>query len=111
MYTPRKSYSRTPGTAEEAVPAVRRADDARRRDLYRLWLARNCHFCNNYIPVVMMALLQTLAPSGLRQRDRAIASFGAVVRVPVARPYPRAQSARCLEARPNQNFQNFEAQV
>ena len=28
-------------------------EDPRRRDLYRLWLARNCNFVNNYIPIMM----------------------------------------------------------
>ena len=32
------------------------AEDPRRRDLFRLWLARNGHFMNNYVPVVLMNL-------------------------------------------------------
>ena len=30
-------------------------EDPRRRELYRLWLGRNCNFINNYIPVLMLA--------------------------------------------------------
>ena len=31
-----------------------------RRDLYRLWLGRNCHFLNSFAPVVMLALLANM---------------------------------------------------
>jgi hypothetical protein len=31
------------------------SEDPRRRELYRLWLARNCHFINNLVPVLTMA--------------------------------------------------------
>ena len=30
-------------------------EDPRRRELYRLWLGRNCSFINNYVPVMMLA--------------------------------------------------------
>jgi len=30
-------------------------EDPRGRELYRLWLGRNCNFINNYIPVLMLA--------------------------------------------------------
>ncbi len=36
------------------------AEDPRRRELYRLWLARNCHFINNYVPIVLLALLANM---------------------------------------------------
>jgi hypothetical protein len=31
------------------------SEDPRRRELYRVWLARNCHFVNNYMPVALLA--------------------------------------------------------
>ena len=43
---PRKLIS--PGAAEVA-------EDPRRRELFRLWMGRNCHFINNYVPVLMLA--------------------------------------------------------
>ena len=36
------------------------AEDPRRRDLYRLWLARNCNFLNNFAPIVSLALLSNM---------------------------------------------------
>ncbi len=45
---PRKCIE--PGTEEIA-------EDPRRRDLYRLWLARNCNYLNNFVPIVLLALL------------------------------------------------------
>ena len=48
---PRKCIS--PG--EEEI-----AEDPRRRELFRLWLARNCHFMNNYVPVVLMGMLSNM---------------------------------------------------
>ena len=36
------------------------SEDPRRRELYRLWVARNCHFINNYIPVVLLATLSNM---------------------------------------------------
>ena len=38
-----------PGTEEVA-------EDPRRRELYRLWLTRNCHFLNNYVPIILLAM-------------------------------------------------------
>ena len=32
-------------------------EDPRRRDLYRLWLARNCHCINNFAPLLLLATL------------------------------------------------------
>ena len=31
------------------------AEDPRRRELYRIWLARNCHFINNFAPLLLFA--------------------------------------------------------
>ena len=36
------------------------AEDPRRRDLNRLWLARNCHFINKFVPVVLLAALSNM---------------------------------------------------
>ena len=36
------------------------AEDPRRRDLYRLWLARNCNVLNIFVPVVSLALLSNM---------------------------------------------------
>jgi hypothetical protein len=36
------------------------SEDPRRRELYRLWLARNCHFINNLVPVLTMATQSNL---------------------------------------------------
>ena len=36
------------------------AEDPRRHDLYRLWMARNCHFLNNFVPLVILALLSNM---------------------------------------------------
>ena len=36
------------------------AEDPRRRELYRLWLTRNCHFINNYVPIVLLAMLSNM---------------------------------------------------
>ena len=36
------------------------AEDPRRKDLFRLWLARNCHAINNYVPVVIMIMRSNL---------------------------------------------------
>ena len=33
------------------------SEDPRRRDLFRLWLSRNCHFLNNFVPIVILAML------------------------------------------------------
>ena len=35
-------------------------EDPRRRELYRLWLGRNCHFINNFVPLVALALLSNM---------------------------------------------------
>ena len=36
------------------------SEDPRRRQLFRLWLARNCHFMNNFVPIVMLAMLSNM---------------------------------------------------
>ena len=36
------------------------AEDPLRRELYRLWLARNCAFMNNFVPVVSLATLANM---------------------------------------------------
>ena len=36
------------------------AEDPRRRDLYRLWLSRNCHFLNNHVPIVLLAMCSNM---------------------------------------------------
>ena len=36
------------------------AEDPRRHELYRLWLSRNCHFINNFVPVVLLAMLSNM---------------------------------------------------
>ena len=36
------------------------AEDPRRHDLYRLWMARNCHFLNNFVPLIILALLSNM---------------------------------------------------
>ena len=51
-----KLYPRKPASAgEEEV-----VEDPRRRELYRLWLARNCAFMNNFVPVVALAMLANM---------------------------------------------------
>ena len=36
------------------------SEDPRRRELYRLWMARNCHFMNNFVPIILMAMLSNM---------------------------------------------------
>lgn len=36
------------------------AEDPRRRDLYRLWLARNCNYLNNYVPIILLAMCSNM---------------------------------------------------
>ena len=35
-------------------------EDPRRRELYRLWLGRNCNFINNFIPIISLATLANM---------------------------------------------------
>ena len=48
------------------------AEDPRRRDLYRLWLARNCHFLNNFVPLVCLALLSNMDSQATLSKDAVI---------------------------------------
>ena len=48
------------------------AEDPRRRDLYRLWLARNCHFLNNFIPIVLLAMLSNMDFQATLTKDAVI---------------------------------------
>ena len=51
-----KLYPRKPvPVGEEEV-----VEDPRRRELYRLWLARNCAFFNNFVPVIALAMLANM---------------------------------------------------
>ena len=36
------------------------AEDPRRRELFWLWLARNCRFINNFVPAVLLASLSNM---------------------------------------------------
>jgi hypothetical protein len=60
---PRKCIA--PGTEEIA-------EDPRRRDLFRLWLARNCHFMNNYVPIVLMSMLSNMDFQATLTKDAVI---------------------------------------
>jgi hypothetical protein len=48
------------------------AEDPRRRDIFRLWLARNCHFMNNYVPVVLMSMLSKMDFQATLTKDAVI---------------------------------------
>ena len=48
------------------------AEDPGRRDLYRLWMARNCHFLNNYVPVVMLATMSNMDVQATLSKDAVI---------------------------------------
>ena len=48
------------------------AEDPRRRDLYRLWMARNCHFLNNFVPLVTLALLSNMDFQATLSKDAVI---------------------------------------
>ncbi len=48
------------------------AEDPRRRDLYRVWLARNCHFLSNFIPIVLLATLSNMDFQATLAKDAAI---------------------------------------
>ena len=47
-------------------------EDPRRRDLYRLWMGRNCHFLNNFIPVVLLAMLSNMDVQATLSKDAVI---------------------------------------
>ena len=48
------------------------AEDPRRHDLYRLWMARNCHFLNSFVPLVMLALLSNMDFQATLYKDAVI---------------------------------------
>ena len=48
------------------------AEDPRRRELFRLWLARNCNFINNYAPLVIFALLSNMDFQATLTKDAVI---------------------------------------
>ena len=48
------------------------AEDPRRRDLYRLWMARNCNFLNNFVPLIMLAMLSNMDFQATLSKDAAI---------------------------------------
>ena len=48
------------------------AEDPRRRDLYRLWMARNCNFLNNFVPLIMLAMLSNMDFQATLSKDAVI---------------------------------------
>ena len=48
------------------------SEDPRRRDLFRLWLARNCKFLNNFVPIVMLAMLSNCDFQATMTKDAVI---------------------------------------
>ena len=48
------------------------AEDPRRRDLYRLWMARNCNFLNNFVPLITMAMLSNMDFQATLSKDAVI---------------------------------------
>ena len=48
------------------------AEDPRRHDLYRLWMARNCNFLNNYVPLIMLAMLSNMDFQATLSKDAVI---------------------------------------
>ena len=47
-------------------------EDPRRRKLDRLWLARNCHFINNFVPPLQLALLSNMDFQATLTKDAVI---------------------------------------
>ena len=47
-------------------------EDPRRRDLYRLWMARNCHFLNNFVPIILLAMLSNMDFQAVLSKDAVI---------------------------------------
>ena len=45
------------------------AEDPRRHDLYSLWMARNCHFLNNFVPLVILGLLSNMDFQAVLSKD------------------------------------------
>ena len=48
------------------------AEDPGRRDLYGLWLARNCNSLNNFVPSVMLAMLSNMDFQATLSKDAVI---------------------------------------
>ena len=48
------------------------AEDPRRHDLYRLWMARNCHSLNHVVPLVALALLSNMDFQATLTKDAVI---------------------------------------
>ena len=48
------------------------AEDPRRREMYRLWMARNCHYLNNFVPAVTMAMLSNMDFQATLTKDAVI---------------------------------------
>ena len=48
------------------------AEDPRRRDLYRLWMAQTCNFLNNFVPLVSLAMLSKIDFQATLSKDAAI---------------------------------------
>ena len=48
------------------------AEDPRRHDLYRLWMGRNCYFLNNFVPLVILALLSNMDFQATLSKDAVI---------------------------------------
>ena len=47
-------------------------EDPRRRDLYRVWLGRNCHFINNFVPLLLLAMLSNMDFQATLTKDAVI---------------------------------------
>ena len=47
-------------------------EDPRRRDLYRVWLGRNCHFVNNFVPLLLLAMLSNMDFQATLTKDAVI---------------------------------------
>ena len=48
------------------------AEDPWRRDLYRLWMARNCNFLNNFVPLIMLTMLPNMDFQATLSKDAVI---------------------------------------
>ena len=48
------------------------AEDPGRRDVYRLWMGRNCHFLNKFVPAVMLAMLSNMDFQATLTKDAVI---------------------------------------
>ena len=48
------------------------AEDPRRHDLYRLWMARNCNFLNNFVPLIMLGMLSNMDFQATLSKDAVI---------------------------------------